>query len=129
MTFIVLGEDLTPLHELISQRLPAIKGLLIDAGYGKNDVEELTRLFAGLYVLLCFAVDPESFDRKKVNTELQKQMGSGHSWYSSLKFLTGQRAQVIYISRTDVIREIGGSEMVKAFNVILPQVRDLVDAL
>lgn len=120
---------MTELHDVLSHKLPEIKRLLLEAGYGTHDVAELLRLFAGLYVLLCFSVDADGFNRKKVNAELQKQIGSGHSWYSSLKYLAGQRAQEIFGSRTDVIRDIGGSEMVKAFNVILPQARGLVDAL
>lgn len=120
---------MTALHDTLADKLPKLKTLLGEAGYGHNDIGELIRLFAGLYVLICFAIDAKGFDRNKVNMTLQAQIGSGHSWYSSLKYLTGQRAKEIFIARTEVIREIGGSELVLAFNVVLPQARNALDAL
>jgi hypothetical protein len=120
---------MTMLHDDLAYRLPKLKFFLREAGYGDHDIAELIRLFAGLYVLLCFVVDDNGFDRVKVNQVLRLQIGSGHSWYSSLKYLTGERAKAIFIARMDVIREIGGSDMVRAFNEILPQAREALDAL
>lgn len=120
---------MTVLHEILADRLPKLKTLLREAKYSDTDIAELTRLFAGLYVLLCFAVDANGFDRKKVNAVLQAQVVSGFSWYAALKYLSGQRAREIFVNRSAVIREIGGSELMYAFNVVLPQARDLVDNL
>lgn len=109
------------LHDTLADELPKVKEALREAGYSESDTFELARLFAGLHVLLCFSVGGNDFDRRKVNKVLQRQIASGFSWYAALQFLSGQRAKTIFVKRTEVIRELGGSALVHAFNVILPQ--------
>ena len=113
----------------LNEDLPKLAAMLSAAGYCIQDISEIKKLFAGLFVLTYFVVDENSFNRDQVNKALRLHLGSGHSWYSSLKFLTGERAKTIFTNRSDVIREIGGSELIRAFNVILPQARNVIDLL
>jgi hypothetical protein len=116
-------KTMVALHEKLADGLPKLKAALREAGYCESDIKELIRLFAGLEVLICFAVDSESFDRDKVNRALCAEIGSGFSWYAALKYLTGQRARDVHVKRTDLVREIGGSRLVQAFNTLLPQLK------
>jgi hypothetical protein len=115
------------LHVKLSERLPLLRAALVEARYPNQEVDELMRLFVGIFVLECFATADPQFDRSKVNKVLSAQIANGYSWYSAMKFLTGRRAREIFVQRTDLIREIGGSQMVYLFNVVLPTIGDVME--
>lgn len=115
------------LHVKLSGRLPLLRAALVEARYPNQEINELMRLFVGIFVLECLASDDPKFDRGKVNKVLSAQIANGYSWYSAMKFLTGKRAREIFEQRTDLIREIGGSQMVNLFNVVLPTIDNVME--
>lgn len=114
------------LHLKLSERLPSLKAALVEARYPNGEIDELLRLFVGIFVLESLVADGLNFDRSKVNKVLSAQIANGYSWYSAMKFLTGKRAREIFVQRTDLIREIGGSQMVYLFNVVLPTIGEVM---
>lgn len=115
------------LHLKLSERLPPLRAALVEAKYPNTEIDELMRLFVGIFVLESLASGGQNFDRSKVNKVLSAQIAIGYSWYSAMKFLTGKRAREIFVQRTDLIREIGGSQMVYLFNVVLPTIGEVME--
>ena len=89
--------------------------------------QELLRLLAGLYVFFVIPTIAEhDAERRAVNTVLRARVGLGFSWYSCLKFLSGARAKEVLNNHADVVRAIGGSEIMLTFNKILPTLPEVL---
>lgn len=89
--------------------------------------QELMRLFAGLYAFyLMPTISVSDVERRAVNTVFRARIGLGYTWYSCLKFLSGARARAVFAKHGDVIRAVGGSEMMLAFNQIMPTLPDVL---
>lgn len=92
-----------------------------------DSAQELMRLFAGLYVFFLMPVMSEhDNERRAINAVLRSRIGLGFSWYSCLKYLSGARAKTIFAAHGDVVRAAGGSEMMLAFNQIMPTLPDVL---
>lgn len=115
------------LHITLSKRLPSLKAALVEAGYPNREVDELMRLLAGIFVVENLAKGGINLDRAKVNKVLSAQIANGYSWYAAIKYLSGKRAREIFAQRTALIQQIGGSEMIHIFNVVLPTIGEVMD--
>lgn len=89
--------------------------------------QELMRLFAGLYVFFLMpAMSEHDTERRAVNTVLRSRIGLGYSWYACLKFLSGARAKAVFAKHGDVVRAVGGSEMMLTLNRVMPTLPDVL---
>lgn len=94
---------------------------------GWESSQELMRLFAGFYVLrLLPLLSEHDAERRAVNAVLRSRIGLGYSWYACLSFLSGARAKAVFAKHSDVVREVGGSEMMLILNQVMPTLLDVI---
>lgn len=97
-----------------SERLPSMLA---------GERTEILMLVAGLTMMYHFAAGVPAPPRGQLNYVLRSALGTGHSWYSCMHFLSGERARTVYVARQEFFREIGGASLMRFANHVLPDMQ------
>jgi hypothetical protein len=85
---------------------------------------EMLKLVAGLSIVYRMASGEAFPDRDQLNYILRSQLGTGHSWYTCIQFLSGQRARTIFAEQQERFRDIGGVPFMHFANHVLPDMQN-----
>ncbi|HEY0821735.1 MAG TPA: hypothetical protein VGD46_23370 [Rhizobacter sp.] len=90
----------------------------------RRERDDLMKLITGVSVMLQLSGNQPDIDQ--LNAVLRQRLGSGHSWFTCLQFLSGARARDTFAKREPLLRELMGPAFVEVTRLLLPDMPKLV---
>ncbi|WP_432262991.1 hypothetical protein [Cupriavidus sp. TMH.W2] len=90
----------------------------------RREREDLLKLITGVSVMLQMSGTQPDIDQ--INAVLRQRLGSGHSWFSCLQFLSGARARETFAQREALLRDLLEPAFVEMTRLLLPDMPKLV---
>lgn len=110
-----LNDNLAALDAQLSQHLRLVT---------RSERTDLLKLVTGVSVMLRLV--GERPDLGQLNAVLFQRLGSGHTWFSCLQFLSGARARETFATREALMRELMEPAFVEVTRRLLPDMPKLV---